>query len=243
VTISTNLVELDDAYAQTHPEARPGAFVCLRVSDTGCGMDAQTMNRIFEPFFTTKEVGKGTGLGLATVYGVVKQHEGWIEVSSEVGKGTTFNVFLPASSEPVGSGRGEAAPAAVRGGEETILVVEDEPVLRDMAHLILQDCGYQVLEAGTAAEALQVWDRNPGGIDLVITDVVMPGGMSGRDLAARLRARRPDVKIIFTSGYNVEESPTDFFRRSDVVFLQKPYTRPTLAKAVRECLDKQAASG
>jgi CheY-like chemotaxis protein len=239
LTISTNPVEMDDAYVQTHPEARLGTFVCLRVSDTGCGMDSATMARIFEPFFTTKEVGKGTGLGLATVYGIVKQHEGWIEVSSEVGQGTTFNVFFPASGEPVKAPPLEAAHAtAVRGGHETILVVEDEPVLRDMAHLILQDCGYHVLEAGSGAEALQVWERNPDGIDLMLTDVVMPGGMSGRELAVRLLARHPRLKIIFTSGYNVEETNTDFFRRGGAVFLQKPYTRTDLAKAVREYLDK-----
>jgi len=239
VTISTNPIEMNDAYVQTHPEARLGAFVCLRVSDTGCGMDSATMARIFEPFFTTKAVGKGTGLGLATVYGIVKQHEGWIEVNSEIGQGTTFNVFFPASGEPVKALPPEAAQAtAVRGGHETILVVEDEPVLRDMAHLILQDCGYHVLEAGSGTEALQVWERNPDGIDLMLTDVVMPGGMSGRELAVRLLASHPRLKIIFTSGYNVEETNTDFFRRGGAVFLQKPYTRTDLAKAVRECLAK-----
>jgi signal transduction histidine kinase len=239
LTISTNPVELDDAYMQAHPEARLGAFVCLRVSDTGCGMDSATMVRIFEPFFTTKEVGKGTGLGLATVYGIVKQHEGWIEVSSEVGKGSTFNVFFPATSEPVRALPPESPLATpVRGGHETILVVEDEQVLRDMAHLILQDCGYQVLAAGSGAEALEVWERNPGRIDLMLTDVVMPGGMSGRELAAKLMPNHPQLRIIFTSGYNVEEMNTDFFRRSRAVFLQKPYTRADLAKAVRECLDQ-----
>jgi CheY-like chemotaxis protein len=239
LTISTNSVEMNDAYVQTHPEARLGAFVCLRVSDTGFGMDSATRARIFEPFFTTKEVGKGTGLGLATVHGIVKQHDGWVEVSSELGQGTTFNVFFPASSEPVKAPLSEVALAvAVRGGNETILVVEDEPVLRDMAHLILQDCGYHVLEAGSGAEALQVWDRHPGGIHLILTDVVMPGGMTGRDLAVKLMARHPSLKIIFTSGYNVEETNTDFFRRCGALFLQKPYTRPKLAKAVRDCLDK-----
>jgi signal transduction histidine kinase/HAMP domain-containing protein len=240
LTISASPIEMNDAYVQTHPEAHLGAFVCLRVSDTGCGMDSATMARIFEPFFTTKEVGKGTGLGLATVYGIVKQHEGWVEVSSEVGRGTTFNVFFPASSEPVKAPPPEEAAlaAAVRGGHETILVVEDEPLLRDMAHLILQDCGYQVLEAGSAAEALQVWERQTGAIDLVLTDVVMPGGMSGRELAVKLLASQPRLKIIFTSGYNVEETNTDFFRRGGAVFLQKPYTRPKLAKTVRDCLDK-----
>jgi CheY-like chemotaxis protein len=243
LTISTNPVELDEAYAQTHPEAQPGAFVCVRVSDTGYGMDSATMVRIFEPFFTTKEVGKGTGLGLATVYGIVKQHEGWVEVSSEVGKGTTFNVFLPASSEPVRVAKPAEDQTSVKGGQETILVVEDEPVLRDMAHLILQECGYRVLEAGSGAEALQMWERNPGGIDLVISDVVMPGGMSGKDLAVKLKALHPELKMIFTSGYNVEESTTDFFRRSGALFLQKPYTRPDLAKAVRECLDLRDGGG
>jgi signal transduction histidine kinase/HAMP domain-containing protein/ActR/RegA family two-component response regulator len=239
LTISTNPVEVSEAYVQTHPEARLGVFVCLRVSDTGCGMDPGTMARIFEPFFTTKEVGKGTGLGLATVYGIVKQHEGWIEVSSEVARGTTFNVFFPATSEPVKAPPPDTAHTArVRGGHETILVVEDEPVLRDMAHLILQDCGYQVLEAGAGAEALQVWERHPGGIDLVLTDVVMPGGMSGRELAVRLLAAHPQLKIIFTSGYNVDETNTDFFRRGGATFLQKPYTRIVLAKAVRETLDR-----
>jgi CheY-like chemotaxis protein len=239
LTISTNPVEMNDAYVQTHPEARLGAFVCLRVSDSGCGMDAATMARIFEPFFTTKEIGKGTGLGLATVYGIVKQHDGWIEVSSEVGKGSAFNVFLPASSEPVKAPPPESpVTAAVRGGQETILVVEDEPVLRDMAHLILQDCGYRILEAGSGAEALQIWQRHANTIDLMLTDVVMPGGMSGRELAVKLLATHPRLKIIFTSGYNVEETNTDFFRRGGAAFLQKPYTRIDLARAVREVLDK-----
>jgi signal transduction histidine kinase/CheY-like chemotaxis protein len=239
LTISTSAVEITDAYVQTHPEARLGAFVCLGVSDTGCGMDSATLSRVFEPFFTTKEVGKGTGLGLATVYGIVKQHEGWIEVASEVGKGSTFTVFLPASGEPVKAASPEALPVtAVRGGHETILVVEDESVLRDMAHVILEDCGYNVLEAGSGLEALQVWERHPGAIDLVLTDVVMPGGMSGRDLAVRLLAKHPKTRIIFTSGYNVEETNTDFFRKGGAVFLQKPYTRLALTKAVRESLDK-----
>jgi signal transduction histidine kinase/HAMP domain-containing protein len=239
LTIRTDPVKINDAYVKTHREARLGTFVCLRVSDTGCGMDAATMGRIFEPFFTTKEVGKGTGLGLATVYGIVKQHEGWIEVSSEVGQGSVFNVFLPASSAPVAASAPEShLTAAVRGGQETILVVEDEPVLREMAHLILQDCGYHVLEADSGAEALRVWERNSDAIDLVLTDMVMPGGVSGRDLAVRLLANHPQLKVIFTSGYNIEEANTDFFRRRGASFLRKPYTRVDLAKVVRESLDK-----
>jgi two-component system, cell cycle sensor histidine kinase and response regulator CckA len=229
---------------QTHPEARLGAFVCLRVTDTGCGMDTATMGHIFEPFFTTKEVGKGTGLGLATVYGIVKQHQGWIEVNSEVGQGSTFNVFLPASSKPLKPLPPESPLAArVRGGQETILVVEDEPVLREMAHVILQDCGYHVLDAGSGAEALEVWDRYAKPIDLLLTDMVMPGGVSGRDLAVRLLAKHPQLKVIFTSGYNVEETNTGFLRRGGAVFLQKPYTRVNLAQALREALDKQTPGG
>ena len=239
LSIGVSAVEIAEDYVQTRPDARVGRFVCLEVRDSGCGMDAATRAHIFEPFFTTKEVGKGTGLGLATVYGIVKQHEGWVEVTSEVGQGTTFKVYLPASTEPVQAVPAEAAPAAeTKGGNETILVVEDEAVLRDMAHVILQDCGYNVLDAGSAAEALQVWDEQRGAIDLVLTDVVMPGGMSGRDLATKLLARNAKAKIIFTSGYYIEESQTDAFHKGGVTFLQKPYTRPILTKAVRECLDK-----
>ncbi len=239
LTIGVSPVDITDPYVQTHPESRLGSFVTLRVSDTGTGMDPATMARIFEPFFTTKEVGKGTGLGLATVYGIVKQHEGWIQVNSELGKGSTFIVFLPATAEPATVPILEPAPgAAAERGTETILVVEDEPVLRDMAHLILQDCGYSVLEAGTGVEALEVWESHRGKIDLVVTDMVMPGGMTGRELAGRLLARAPRARIIFTSGYNMEETNTDFFRRGGAVFLQKPYTRNALARLVRECLDK-----
>src|SRR5262249_8915543 len=153
-----------------HPQARPGRFVCLRVSDTGCGMDAVTLARIFEPFFTTKEVGKGTGLGLATVYGIVKQHEGWVDVVSEVGKGTLFNVFFPVSHKPETAAESAADPTAfIRGGHETILVVEDEPVLREMAELILAEYGYKVLVASTGPEALDAWIKHDGKIDLLLT--------------------------------------------------------------------------
>jgi signal transduction histidine kinase/CheY-like chemotaxis protein/HAMP domain-containing protein len=243
VTIRTDPIAVSDAYVQTHAEARVGAFVCLGVTDTGCGMDVSTQGRIFEPFFTTKEVGKGTGLGLATVYGIVKQHEGWIEVSSEVGKGSTFNVFLPASSASV-SALPPKSPltVVVQGGGETILIVEDEPVLREMAQVVLLDYGYHVLEAESGAEALRVWESNSNAIDLVLTDMVMPGGVSGKDLAVRLLANHPQLKFIFTSGYNIEETNTDFFLRRADVFLRKPYTRVDLAKAVRESLDQRTRS-
>ena len=224
---------------QAHPEARLGAFVCLRVTDTGCGMDAATLARIFEPFFTTKEVGKGTGLGLATVYGIVKQHDGWIEVASEPGKGATFSVYFPACAGEIEVKPHGAIPAtAVRGGKETILVVEDETVLREMARTILQDCGYRTLEASSGREALKVWEQHQSAIDLVLTDMVMPEGVSGMDLAQRLSALKPQIKIIFASGYSMDDIDTAFVRKGRAVFLQKPYTHVTLAKAVRDCLDK-----
>jgi two-component system cell cycle sensor histidine kinase/response regulator CckA len=239
LTISTGVAEIDEAYLQIHPEGRAGSFVRLRASDTGCGMDAMTMGRIFEPFFTTKEVGKGTGLGLATVYGIVKQHGGWIEVASEPGKGTAFDVFFPASTGPVEAKTAATAQAAeVRGGQETILVVEDEPVLRDMAHVILEACGYNVLEAGSGVEALRVWESQHSLIDLVLTDMVMPEGMSGMELAQKLRLAKPEQRIIFASGYSMEDLDTSFVRNGHALFLQKPYTHLTLAKAVRECLDQ-----
>jgi signal transduction histidine kinase len=239
LTITTAPVQIGPGYVQSHPDARPGSFLALQVSDTGCGMDTTTMTRIFEPFFTTKAVGKGTGLGLATVYGIVKQHEGWVDVDSEVGRGSTFTVFLPARSEPLPSGQTKAAPdTQVRGGKETILVVEDEPLVRDMAHTILEDCGYRVVEAGSGLQALDVWNRNSGSIDLILTDIVMPEGISGMELAKRLLPATPGLKIIFASGYSMEELDTNFLWQQNAIFLQKPYTAVTLAKAVRECLDK-----
>jgi CheY-like chemotaxis protein len=238
--VSTGMAEIAEAYTHTSPESRCGSFVTLRVTDTGCGIDSANISRIFEPFFTTKEIGKGTGLGLATVYGIVKQHGGWVDVLSEVGKGTTFTVFLPAHSAPVRAAQAQDAPVTeVRGGKETILVVEDEPVLRDMAHVILEDCGYRVLAAGSGVEALEVWNREPEMIDLLLTDMVMPEGISGMDLAQKLLAHRPKLKIIFATGYNVDEMDTALFRRGSAVFLQKPYTHVSLPKAVRECLDQQ----
>jgi signal transduction histidine kinase len=239
LAISIEPVEVNTLYLQGHPEARTGTFVSLRVADTGCGMDQETMARIFEPFFTTKEVGKGTGLGLATVYGIVKQHDGWIEVESQIDKGTTFNVLFPAGTEPVqATPAGTETPDEVRGGKETILIVEDESVLRDMAHMILQERGYNILQASTGREALKVWERHHDAIDLVLTDVVMPEGISGMDLAQKLFTAKPSVKIIFASGYSMDNLDTSIVRQGRAAFLQKPYTHITLSKAVRDCLDK-----
>jgi signal transduction histidine kinase len=235
LTLALKTVDIDRDQLALHPQGHVGHFVCLEVADTGHGMTAETQARIFEPFFTTKEVGKGTGLGLATVYGIVKQHEGWLEVTSEIGKGTTFHVFFPASlREPEHLAEAPTAPSTtpMRGGKETILVVEDEPVLRDLAFMILSECGYRVLQAGSGVEALQVWENECANIDLLLTDMVMPEGMSGKDLAAKLRLTRRDLKVVCVSGYSVDD-----LNEGSMIFLQKPYTRNALAKTVRDCLD------
>jgi len=213
--------------------------VVLSVRDTGCGMDRKTLDRIFEPFFSTKEVGKGTGLGLATVYGIVKQHEGWIEVTSEVGLGTTFKIYFPVVQCPQSAAADSPrAPEQVRGGRETILIVEDEPVLRELIREVLQEYDYHVIEAGSGVEALRVWDEFDGKVDLLLTDMVMPEGMNGRELAAQLKKRKPGLKVIYSSGYSPEATGKDF-GHSDTVFLSKPYLPPQLARTVRQCLDDQ----
>jgi CheY-like chemotaxis protein len=238
--VTTSLVEVDAPHALRQVGARQGRFVCLEVADTGCGMSPETLSRIFEPFFSTKEVGKGTGLGLATVYGIVKQHQGWIEVTSEIGVGTTFRIFLPASGRPA-----EQTPDTsfrtqnIPGGQETILLVEDEPDLRELVREILQSYRYKVVSAANGVEALKLWDQNDGHIDLLLTDIVMPEGMNGRELVAQLRQRQPKLKVIYTSGYSAAMVETEPDHR-DGLFLAKPYRPPALAQLVRECLDGAA---
>jgi CheY-like chemotaxis protein len=240
--IATSAVEIGAAHARQHPEARPGWFACLTVTDTGSGMDQKVLPRIFEPFFTTKEVGKGTGLGLATIYGIVKQHQGWIEVQSEIGVGSTFKVFLPVTSEirhtpaaPV------VEPKPAQGGEETILVVEDETGLLELVRNVLQGYHYRVLAASSGAEALRVWDEHEGRINLLLTDMIMPGGMTGNDLAAKLRKLKPGLKVIYTSGYSSELMGNDS-EANNTTFLAKPYLPLQLAQTVRKCLDASPES-
>ncbi len=242
LSIALNSIDIAEDYAQSHPDARPGPHVSLRISDTGCGMDTYLITRIFEPFFTTKEVGKGTGLGLATVYGIVKQHNGWVEVTSQPNCGTTFTVFFPASVATAQTASEEIAPLTpITGGNETILVVEDEPVLREMAQMILEECGYHVLLAGNGKEALEIWERHPRSVDLLFTDMVMPAGMSGMELANRLLQQRGDLHVVFASGYTVDDISTEFLQRNNHArFLQKPYTRTSLVRVVREALDGNA---
>src|SRR2546429_625966 len=237
LTIRTETRTIDETQARRNPEARSGDFVCLSVSDTGCGIAPEILPRIFEPFFTTKEVGKGTGLGLATVYGIVKQHQGWIEVVSQLGQGTTFNVFLPASSGTARQAQELISSASARGRGETILVAEDELALRLLAARILRNLGYEVLEAASGTEAIQVWEQHGRKVDLLLTDLVMPDGMTGRELAKSMETRESALKVIYTSGYAPETGETAFVFRGGINFLQKPYQAQTLAKVIRDCLD------
>ncbi len=234
--IETSNVQLDEAWAANHPGSSVGPHVMLSVNDSGVGMDADTQRHIFEPFFTTKELGRGTGLGLATVYGIVKQSGGYITVESTLGKGSTFRIFLPRVEETAPRAVAVASAAAPARGRETILLVEDEDVVRELAREALQEGGYNVLEARHPGEALLVAERQGDGLDLLLTDVVMPH-MSGPQLAQRLREHRPDLRVLFMSGYTDDATLRHGVLRSEVFFLQKPFTPDVLARRVRETLD------
>ena len=241
LTIEISETFVAPEHVAIQPTASAGHFVKLEVTDTGCGMDEVTRSRIFEPFFTTKDLGKGTGLGLATVFNIARQHNGWVEVQSQPDCGSTFMVYLPANTEtlvktkPVESA--EVPPAA--GGHESILIVEDEQMLRELAREILQDSGYQILEAASGREALAVWQQHVGKIDLLLTDMVMPEGVSGVELAERLVADTPELKVIFMSGYTSEDVSPELLQRTNASFIQKPYGQAELIKIIRDCLDRE----
>jgi PAS domain S-box-containing protein len=237
--IETSNVELDEAYARTHPPVLQGRYVMLAVTDTGIGMDAATQAHIFEPFFTTKEKGKGTGLGLATVYGVVKQSGGFVWVYSELGKGTSFKIYLPRVDERAEAESEKKRKEELPSGTGTILLAEDEKEVREVAREFLHLAGYTVMEAKDGAEALELAAKHAGTIDLLVTDMVMPG-IGGRELATRLLALRPGVKVIYMSGYTEYAN----FKNADFelhnVMLQKPFTRAVLASAVQKILKEPA---
>ena len=235
LTLRTEVVTIQDTHLLRCPEALPGQHVCLSVTDTGIGMDAETMRHIFEPFFTTKPFGKGSGLGLATVFGIVKQHQGWIEVESQPGRGSTFRVYFPPAPTAKAPSPSKES-GELQKGRETILAVEDEPALRLMLVNGLRRLGYQVLAAANGQEALELWRLHRDSIDLVITDMVMPGGMNGRQLVARLREERSNLKVILSSGYSQELSQ-EGLQHLNAAFLPKPYTPKKLATVVRACLD------
>jgi two-component system cell cycle sensor histidine kinase/response regulator CckA len=238
LVIETSAAEFDESVRAHAPLARPGSFVCLSVSDTGCGIPPEILPRIFEPFFTTKDIGKGTGLGLATVYGIVQQHQGWIHIYSEVGHGTIFRIYLPRLAAKSGQDSGQSELTAVRGGKETILLVEDEVALRSSMHKALSQLGYHVLESVSGVETLKVWEQHRKEIDLLLTDMVMPGGMTGKDLAARLLNENPKLKVIYTSGYSIDVVGRNFPLEEGVNFLAKPFGAHRLAQTVRNCLDR-----
>lgn len=237
LTIETSNVQLDENYLRTQLGAPSGPCVMLVVTDTGCGMDESTRAQIFEPFFTTKELGKGTGLGLATAYGIIKQSGGDITVYSEPGQGATFKLYLPASEI---AANGLAVPAAnpvTHGGNETILLVEDEETVRKLARTALQGKGYVILEASHGGEALSLFEQHQGLIDLLVTDVVMPQ-MSGRELAEQLKTFQPQLKVLFMSGYTDDAIVRHGLLTAEVEYLSKPFSLNVLASKVREVLDK-----
>lgn len=238
LTLSTSAGAFDEAQARLHPDRRAGRFVCLAVADGGCGMNEATLNRIFEPFFTTKDVGKGTGLGLATVQGIAAQHKGWVEVESQPGKGSTFRVFLPESTLTTAKPSATVDNQPPPRGDETILLVEDEASLRRTVSACLHSLGYQVLEAANGLEAMALWSLHQREIDLVLTDLVMPEGLSGLQLAQRLRRAQPGLKIIIASGYSAELAEKGLSPADRFSFLPKPFDVATLGRTVRACLDR-----
>ncbi|PYP71977.1 MAG: hybrid sensor histidine kinase/response regulator [Gemmatimonadetes bacterium] len=241
LTIETANVEMDEAYVRGHPLAQPGRYVMLAVSDTGTGMDEQTKAHIFEPFFTTKELGKGTGLGLATVYGIVKQSGGFIWLYSEPGHGTSFKIYMPRVDESAERAT-PAAAAPLPRGTETILVVEDAPAVRAVTRQVLERQGYTVLEAPNGGAALVLATKHHGPIHLLLTDVVMPG-VNGRQLAEQLARPRPDMMVLFTSGYTDDSVVRHGVLESGIAYLQKPFTPDGVARKVREVLDSSRDSG
>jgi len=240
LTIETANVDLDENYFHKHglQEEEPGSYVMLAVSDTGIGMDKETQSHIFEPFFTTKEAGKGTGLGLSTVYGIVKQNNGFIWVYSEPGQGSTFKVYLPKAKGDAASDKEEQHPVTARGGSETILIVEDDDSLRKLSQITLQQHGYSVLEAENGEDALRVSEAYVGPIDLLVTDVVMPK-MGGKETAERLQALYPYMKVLYMSGYTDNSIVHQGVLAGGLNFLQKPFSPQALLRKVREILDIQ----
>ena len=236
LTIETANVELDDKYVVDHPGSKAGPHVRLAVSDTGVGMDQATQTQIFEPFFTTKARGKGTGLGLATVYGIVKQSGGWIWVDSRTGRGTTFTIYFPCATDDAESAAA-ALPAAPLDGSETILLTEDQPEVRSIASSVLRRHGYTVLIAANAEEALAIVETHHATIHLLLTDVVMPA-MGGRALAERFQVLRPDIRVLYMSGYTDDAILRHGVEQSGVEFIHKPFTPDGLLRKIREVLDK-----
>jgi CheY-like chemotaxis protein len=236
-TIETANVELDAEYARLHPEVSPGRYVLLSFTDTGVGMGPETEARAFEPFFTTKEPGNGTGLGLPTVYGIVKQSSGSIYLYTEPGRGTAFKIYLPRVEEEATAVTEAITVGSATTGTETILLVEDNTAVRAFARRVLEAQGYTILEAASGAAALTLAASRIGSLDMLVTDVVMPG-MQGHQLADRLWADRPDMPVLYISGFTESSVMSDGISRREVAFLPKPFTAEALGRAVRDAIDR-----
>ena len=240
LVIETSNTELDRSYANARPVVTPGPYILLAVSDTGTGMDQETQARIFEPFFTTKEQGKGTGLGLSTVYGVVKQSGGFIWVYSELGKGTSFKIYLPRVDQPIDAAGKVATYSEAPRGTETVLLAEDEADVRELAREFLEAAGYTVIEARNGQEALKLAAGRSEEIDLLVSDLVMPG-MTGQQLAALLQQQDPSLRVIFMSGYSEHAAAEAAQAGSSVRILTKPFNRMALLRTIREVLGSPTA--
>jgi PAS domain S-box-containing protein len=240
IMVTTSLLTLGSEAPARHPDARPGKFICLSVADTGTGMDEATRNRIFEPFFTTKGLNKGTGMGLATVYGIVKQHEGWVEVDTEVGKGSTFRVYIASTDRAPGHGEAQQQDAVADDGGHTILVVEDDEAVRSLVVEVLQSFNYNVIEAETGDAAIQRWPACMEEVDLLLTDMVMPGEANGLDVAQHCVASKPTLKVIYTSGYSSELFDSNVQLEDGVNYLPKPYFSGKLTAIIRNALEPSA---
>jgi two-component system, cell cycle sensor histidine kinase and response regulator CckA len=238
--IETHNIQIDKEFCHRNSDGRPGRYVMLVISDTGTGMDAAIVDRLFEPFFTTKALGKGTGLGLATVYGIVKQHDGFLNVNSEVGKGTTFRVYFPSSTGHASQLQRDLATISVKG-IETVLIAEDNEGIREVANSILTSHGYTTILAGDGQEALRLFRRDPTGIDIVILDVAMPG-LSGTEAFSQMSVLRPDLPVVFTSGHTSESVSLNTNIAAGAAFLQKPYSLRALSQTVRRTLDRSRSS-
>jgi CheY-like chemotaxis protein len=239
LTIKTENVMVDEELCKSFPEARPAEFACLSVTDRGTGMDKETIEHIFEPFFTTKEAGKGTGLGLSVVYGIVKQHEGWISVYSEPGQGTTFRVYLPASTARPEEVREEPVSLeTLQGSGERILLVEDDEVVKAFAAKALHHNGYKVFEAADATEAVNIFEREGGRFDLIFSDVVLPD-QNGLELAEKFLSLRPGLPILLSTGYADQKAHWPVIRERGLPLLQKPYALAELLKAIKETMDQK----
>ena len=239
IRLSAENVTIEKSEVQHHPSAFPGQFVMVIISDNGCGMDARTRERIFEPFFTTKPVDKGTGLGLSTVYGIIRQHQGWIDVWSALGQGTRFVLYLPRHIMDPAEVEADKGPVQMVGGEETILLVDDEAMIREFGQEVLEELGYGVILAQDGQEAVEIFERRGDDIDLVILDLTMPR-LSGEEAMSKILALRPEARIIISSGHESNHHPSDLDSRpSPAAYVTKPYRPRDLAAAIREALDRK----